>query len=92
MALHLVDGQRLVATHECVRIAAGGVDHVQVIQRDIAPVAQRLVLRQGALARLTCACHHSRGHYAKALREARSGETRKVLSIHAVNDNHPRYE
>ena len=92
MALHLVDGQRLVATHECVRIAAGGVDRVQVIQGDVAPVAQRPVSRQRALAGLARARHHGRGHHPKALREARPGKARELQPIRAMNDNHSRRE
>ena len=85
MPLHFVDGQRLVATHECVRIAAGGVDYVQVVQRGIAPVAQRLVPRQGALARLTRACHHRR-------RASREGAPRGSLRRDAEGAIHSRRE
>ena len=92
MPLYLVNGQRLVATHKCVRIAAGGVDHVQVVQGDIAAVAQRLVPCQCALACLTGASHHCRRHHPKSLNEARPGKPSKEQIIHIVDDNHSRLE
>ncbi|MEB3354865.1 MAG: hypothetical protein VKM34_11650, partial [Cyanobacteriota bacterium] len=46
--LHLVERDRRVASHQCLGIAPGGSEHVEVIQGAVAPFARNQLLGQGA--------------------------------------------
>ena len=48
LALHLIEGHRLIASHQRFRIASGGIEHVEVVQRAVAPFAMNELLGKGA--------------------------------------------
>ena len=47
--LHFVQRHRLLAAHERLRVSARRVERVEIIQRNVAPLARRETLDQGAL-------------------------------------------
>ena len=83
--LHLVQGHRPVSAHERIRVAAGRVDHVQVVQRAVAPAGRRERLNQGALAGLAGARDHRR-HDPQAVAKTGGNEAGECEIIHAVNE------
>lgn len=88
---HLVEYHRLTAAHQHLRVAARGVDHVEVVQGDISPRTGRELAYQGALARLARTGHHHRRHDSQQLRKPLLHEPRQCDFIHDVNDIHSRH-
>ena len=69
-----------------VGIAAGGIKHVEVVERAVKPATLHELLRKGALAGLPRASHDNRGHDPEPLAQCHAHQARKRL--HSVDDNH----
>lgn len=88
--LHLVERDRLVASHKCLGIAPGGSEHVEVIQGAVAPFARNQWLGQGAFTGLPSARHHHRRHHRQPIGEGTADQPGQ--GIHHVDDFHSRGE
>jgi len=90
VALHLVERHRFRAPDQDVRIAAGGVEHVEFVQGPVAPAAPREVLGERALAGLPRAGHDHRRHDPEPLAQGAAHQPGKGL--HGMDDNDSLYE
>jgi hypothetical protein len=90
LALHFVERYRLVASHQRLGIASRGIEHVEVVQRAVAPFALNELLGQGALAGLPRARDHDRRHHRQPLGEGAVDQAGKGL--HVVDDFHSPHE
>ena len=86
LALHFIQRHRLAAAEQRVGLTARQVQHVQVVERRIAPPTRYQLLYERALAALARPGHHHGRHDLQALREARTDESGKGL--HGVDDSH----
>lgn len=86
LALHLIERDRLVSSHQRLRIAPGGSQHVEVIQSAVAPVACHELLSQGALAGLMRARDHHRRHHRQTIGEGAADHSGQW--IHVVDEFH----
>ena len=90
LALHLVECDRLMTSNQRLRITPCGIEHIEVVQRAVAPFALNELLGQGALAGLSRARDHNSRHHRQPIGEGAADQTGK--SIHLVEDFHSPHE
>ncbi|MBI4566864.1 MAG: hypothetical protein HY719_00545 [Planctomycetes bacterium] len=81
---------RLAPAHQGLGIAARRIEHVEIIEREVAAPVRNQALGERALAGLARAGHDHGGHHREVRAERLTDSTRKGL--HGVNDIHSRHE
>ena len=89
-ALHLVKRHRTRAAHEDFRVAPRRIEHIEIIERGVAPLSSDELFDQSALASLPGPRDDDGWHDPQALGEGNSDQPGKRL--HAMDDSHSRHE
>lgn len=89
-ALYLVERHRFAASDQNIRIAPGGIEHVEFVERLVAPATARQVFGERTLASLPRTGQDDGWHDRKPLPQGTAHQSRKGL--HIMDDRHSRNE
>lgn len=88
--MHLVKRHRTRAAHEDFRVAPRRVEHIEIIERGVAPLSSDELFHQCALSSLPGTRHDDGWHDPQAL--SKRGSDLSEKGLHGMDDSHSRRE